>query len=92
MSLSVEIFDQRGCLLGEGPTVTGMKNIRGCCAFLTEIRRGALTSSAFVGKNLGKLIITSAKEDEDASGANLSGMTFIVDTGVCGERNFEFSV
>jgi sugar lactone lactonase YvrE len=48
------------------------------------------TSCAFVGDKLEKLVITTAKEE--VSGTDLSGMTFIVETGIRGKRNGEFSV
>jgi len=62
--LSVELFDERQCTLGEGPVLR-------------------TTSCAFAGKNLEKLIITSAERNHTTSTAD-DGRTYICETGFTG--------
>lgn len=50
-----------------------------------------ITSAAFAGENLDKLIITSAREDSEAGESPEAGMTFIAEPGVRGKVTNTFS-
>jgi sugar lactone lactonase YvrE len=50
-----------------------------------------ITSGAFAGPNLDQLIITSARDDQEAGEAPEAGMTFIATPGVKGKVTTTFT-